>query len=174
MSSTHEGAETDAVRGYHGKWSKPGVPHKGWVCVEIEDLGSPTAECEMCENTTIRLAHHMQHPAFPEILVCGCICAGNMEGDVASAQFREKSARNASGRRQRWLSRKWRRSKAGNEFINLNGYNIVIFENDDGWIFRITNSKTNDGFTASKVLATQDAAKLRAFDAMIWMKARGR
>lgn len=26
-----------------GKWSKAGVPHKGWHCVDIEDLGEPAA-----------------------------------------------------------------------------------------------------------------------------------
>jgi hypothetical protein len=32
-----------------GKWIQPGVPHKGWTCVDIEDLDAPDSICEMCE-----------------------------------------------------------------------------------------------------------------------------
>lgn len=33
-----------------GEWAQCGVPHKGWTCVDIEDLGEPSAVCEMCER----------------------------------------------------------------------------------------------------------------------------
>jgi hypothetical protein len=32
-----------------GKWALPGVPHKGWTCASIDDLGEPSHVCEMCE-----------------------------------------------------------------------------------------------------------------------------
>ena len=32
-----------------GKWSQPGVPHKGSSCVGIDDAGEPSHRCEMCE-----------------------------------------------------------------------------------------------------------------------------
>ena len=31
--------EDQLVATKHGKWSKTGVPHRGWICVDIEDLG---------------------------------------------------------------------------------------------------------------------------------------
>jgi hypothetical protein len=89
-----------------GKWSQPGVPHKGWTCVDIEDLGEPSAVCEMCETQEIRYVHHMEHPNYVGSLGCGCICAGRMEEDYEGARRREQAFRNAAGRRQRWLSRK--------------------------------------------------------------------
>ena len=32
-----------------GKWAQAGVPHKGWVCEDIEDAGAPDFTCQMCE-----------------------------------------------------------------------------------------------------------------------------
>lgn len=71
-----------------GKWSVPGVPHRGWNCIDIEDLGSPEAACEMCKRKEIKCVHVMRHPDYPETLNCGCICAGHMEEDVERARRR--------------------------------------------------------------------------------------
>lgn len=69
-----------------GKWIEPGVPHKGWQCTGIEDLGEPAATCEMCEVMPIRYVHTMAHDDYPGELGCGCICAGHMEEDPVGAQ----------------------------------------------------------------------------------------
>jgi hypothetical protein len=65
-----------------GKWTRPGVPHKSWTCVDIEDLGSPSHVCEMCEFSAVRYVHIMTHPAYIGPLRVGCICAGHMEADL--------------------------------------------------------------------------------------------
>lgn len=52
--------EEQLVANRRGKWSAAGVPHRGWHCVDIEDLGEPQAECEMCESQTIRYVHHIE------------------------------------------------------------------------------------------------------------------
>ena len=70
--------------GTRGKWSQAGVPHRGWQCIDIEDLGEPYAECQMCESQIVRYVHYMEHHSYSEILEVGCICAGHMEGDVAA------------------------------------------------------------------------------------------
>lgn len=64
----------------HGKWSLPGVPHKGWSCVHFEDLGEPSQICGMCESAEVRFVHYMEHPEFSETLAVGCVCAEHMEG----------------------------------------------------------------------------------------------
>jgi len=84
----------------HGKWSQPGVPHRGWVCVDVEDLGSPSAICEMCETAEIRYVHHMQHDDYLAGLGVGCICAENMEQDYVGPRLREKRLRQRAQRRQ--------------------------------------------------------------------------
>ena len=155
-----------------GKWSQPGVPHKGWSCIDIEDLGEPSATCEMCETQEIRYVHHMQHPEYPDVLGCGCVCAGHMESDYEGARQREKAVRNASARRRKWLTRDWRVSRNGNPFLNADGYNIVVYPAGQGWGFRVSNRSTDKNLVSRRVLTSMDAAKLRAFDAMIWMKER--
>lgn len=65
-----------------GKWSQPGVHHRGWTRIEKYD-SCPDGEpiwlvCEMCEKREIRHVHVMQHPGYPETLECGATCAKNM------------------------------------------------------------------------------------------------
>ena len=64
-------------------WKDEEVPHSGWNCVGVEDLGAPIGICEMCGYQIIRYAHRMEHPKFRN-LICGCVCAGKMEGRVRS------------------------------------------------------------------------------------------
>lgn len=165
---------TETLARMTGKWSQPGVPHKGWSCVDIEDLGEPSATCEMCETQEIRYVHHMEHANYPQVLACGCVCAGHMEDNYEGAQQREKGMRNANSRKRRWLTRDWRISRGGNPFLNADGYNVVVYPaGSRGWNFRVKNRSTDKGVASRQPLITQDAAKLRAFDAIVWMKQRG-
>ena len=161
-----------------GKWGQPGVPHKGWTCVDIEDLGEPSATCEMCEMQEIRYAHHMTHPAFPSGLAVGCVCAGKLEEDYEGARQREVEFRNVQARRKNWLKRKWRLSPHGNAYLNVDGYNVVVFPDcrpePTVWSFRITNRTTNRPSPSHKRYSTEHAAKLTAFEALLWVKEHGR
>ena len=38
-------AEPDRERFGTGKWRQQGVPHRGWTCIDIEDLGEPAHTC---------------------------------------------------------------------------------------------------------------------------------
>ena len=157
-----------------GKWGQPGVPHKGWTCVNIEDLGEPSAICGMCERKEIRYVHYMEHPNYFEVLGCGCICAGHMEEDYEGAQRREALLHNAAARRKRWLSRDWRTSAKGNDFLNTDGYNAVVFRQGTGWSYFVKNRATQVAFHPSRPFISSDAAKLGAFDTMLWMKETGK
>lgn len=155
----------------YGKWSQPGVPKKGWACVGVEDLGSPDAICEMCEVQEIRYVHTMSHPDYADELNVGCVCAEKMEDDYVRPRLREKALRSAAGRKKRWLSRKWRISTRGNSYINTDGFNITIYSNRDGsWGGRIEEGESGRAVTSRKRYRTEDAAKLAAFDGMIFLK----
>ena len=157
-----------------GKWSEPGVPHKGWTCVDVDDLGSPSAICEMCETQSIRYVHYMTHPSFHGELGVGCVCAGKMEEDYERAKSREASVKSAAKRKRRWLTRDWNVSKNGNDYLNVNGYNIVIFSSSSTkgirWGYKVTDRVTESFVTSRNQLPTEEAAKLKAFDTMIFMK----
>lgn len=156
-----------------GKWRQPSVPHKGWTCVNIEDLGAPDAICEMCETQEIRYIHYMEHPAYAEVLGVGCICAGHMAEDYEGARRRELDLKNAGGRRRRWLTRKWKISAKGNPYLNTDGFNIVVFPKLDGsWGGRIEDRGTGCSVMSQRQYMSEDHAKLAAFDAMIFLKNR--
>ena len=105
-----------------GKWTDPGVPHRGWICVDMEDSGGVFNTCEMCEVQEIRFLHTMEHASYPGRLVCGCICAGHMEEDYAAARKREKVLVNRARRRLNWPDRAgWRVSARGNPYIQWAG-----------------------------------------------------
>lgn len=158
-----------------GKWRQPGVPHSGWICEDIEDLGAPTAVCQMCEVRSIRYVHHLTHPDFgDEALGVGCVCAEKMEQDYVQPRARERNLRNAAARKRRWLTRNWRISASGNDFLNTDGMNIVVFQRPNGtWSTRITDRFSSAKKYSRRTYASEDAAKLKAFDEMILLKTRG-
>lgn len=144
-----------------GKWREPGVPHKGWTCVGIEELEEQDHLCEMCEARHVRFVHVMQNSRYPNELRVGCVCAGHMEGDVAQAKEREKSARNRSSRRKTWISKGWRTSRKGNPYRNKEGLNASVFQSGRGWSTIVQNDHVK---LSASGLPTEDAAKLKAFE----------
>lgn len=154
-----------------GEWSRPKVPHKGWICVGIEDLGYPDHTCEMCEHAKVRYVHCMTHPDYPGEKSVGCYCAGSMEEDYVGAKKRESEFKRIAIRKSRWLSRNWRTSMAGNDYINVDDFIIVIYSGKyGGWSGRIT-----DEYGKKRLLnwnyKSSDEVKLAAFDVMInWRK----
>ena len=100
-------------------WNQPGVPHKGWHCVDVIDLAGDSFDegedyyetCQMCGQEGIRFVH---------------IMAVKMSGDKVGPKRREKELRNRASQRSRWLSRKWRQSRGGNYYLNISGHNIGV------------------------------------------------
>ena len=109
-------------------WKRDDVPHSGWVCVGVVDLGKPIATCEMCGRQIIRYAHYMAHPDYHQ-LTCGCVCAGRMEGNIDRARQREAELKNRSRRKKtKTVSRKtWRTSQKGNQFLKIDEHVLVVF-----------------------------------------------
>jgi len=145
-----------------GKWREPGAPHKGWQCINIEDLEEPCHLCEMCEVQIVRYVHTMFHPDYGTLDV-GCICAGYMEQDLAGARQRETSFKQRLSRRINWLRRTWRVSHSGNEFINTHdGFNVVVFQNGETWGARFLHKQSGYVRFSRRPYASADAAKLAA------------
>lgn len=157
-------SEQDHVTFRRGKWSMGGVPHRGWTCVDIEDLAAPDQLCEMCESQSIRYVHHMTHPKYPTTLAVGCICAGHMEGDLVAAQGRENAMRSRAGKRSRWLSRKWKISAKGNPYLQADGYRVTVYPRGGNWATTVCSL---DGTLVqhSRVnFSSPERAKLAGFD----------
>jgi hypothetical protein len=153
-----------------GKWTRAGVPHRGWTCIDVyddcPDNEEPTRVCEMCEIQIIRFVHVMRHREHPELEV-GCVCAGNMQGDYAGARRREQWLKNRGARRRVWLKRKWRTSTRGNEYVNADGFNVVVFWRNDQWSARVKHGDTDVELFVERRCETSAAAKLAALDLML-------
>lgn len=126
----------------------------------------------MCEVQEIRYVHSMEHADYPDILQCGCICAGHMEQDLAGAREREAEFKADGRRRSRWLSRQWRISGSGNDFLNADGFHIVVYRRGKIWAARIKHKETGRSRSSKLPHSTPEAAKFAAFDAMVAMKKR--
>jgi hypothetical protein len=141
------------------------VPHKGWTCTDVEDLGSSNMQiCEMCETSEIRYAHTMTHPDYKGRLVVGVVCAGHMEQDVQRARDREREVRNRSSRRERWPYSKWRVSRAGHEYRDRGGYRCLVQQWPQGWQLKILPLPDGEWIAGRKRFATVERAKLAGFD----------
>jgi hypothetical protein len=113
-----------------GRWCEPGVPHSGWECVLVEELGDLTA-CDMCQAAQIRYGHHMQHDDFDLTLVCCCACAEHMceeyDGKEAEGEARADAARKKS-----LQMIVWRTASSGNSvYCRADEFVAIVF-----WRFR--------------------------------------
>jgi hypothetical protein len=125
----------------------------------------------MCEAQVVRYVHTMAHPDVSFTLDVGCICAGHLEQDRAAAHRRETEFVQRLSRRSRWLTREWRVSMAGNEFLNTrDGFNVVVYRRSGVWGARVENRVTGAARLSRRPYLTADDAKLAAFDAMLRMK----
>lgn len=88
-------------------WNKAGIPHKGWVCVKMEDLGEPEFTCEMCGKEEIRFKHHMFHELENKQIAVGCVCAGAMQNGYENALEREYEFRKMVSRLDTFLKKPW-------------------------------------------------------------------
>jgi hypothetical protein len=179
VSATKDLAVQETAGG-SGKWKQRGVPHKGWTCVDVQDLGAPEAVCEMCEIIPIRYVHVMEHEDYDGQLGVGCVCAQHMEEDRVGPKRRERLLINAAKRRQKWLTRKWRESRKGNAFLNTRGFNVVVYPMQVGWSFHIAKPHPLAGYIAEaeskkwtprRRYKTEDGAKLGAFDMLELIRA---
>lgn len=109
-------------------WKRDDVPHEGWECTGIIDLGEPVGICRMCGYQIIRYVHIMKHPNYHRTIGAGCICAGKMEGDVEKAKAREAAFKNRQSRRETFLHLPRKRSRNGHEYIKYHGEIITLLE----------------------------------------------
>jgi len=156
-----------------GKWSRSGVPHKGWICSGVEDLEEPSATCEMCESVEIRYVHHMEHPSYPEALGVGCVCAEHMEEDYTAPRAREKRLRAAARRRITWARRDWSTSFRGNLYLNTEGYNLSVFPVSGpkrGWKVVVAHRSSGAQQEGRQIYPSSDAAQKAGLNALLWAK----
>jgi hypothetical protein len=122
----------------------------------------------------------MEHSELPLTMMMGCVCAGKYGGDPALPKLREKSLRNRAMRRRKWLERRWRVSQRRNDFLNVQGVNVVVFRSGSRYAYRykwdgyepiVEDGKETRKLRpvtyceySSRLYDTKDSAKLAVFD----------
>ncbi|MER9518447.1 hypothetical protein NKI44_13990 [Mesorhizobium sp. M0614] len=148
----------------YGKWSNPGVPHKGWTFVYEEDLESERMICEMCETEEIRFVHHMEHPNYKGDLRAGCICAGKMEENLEASGRRDREMRNRAARKRIFPSLKgWRVNERGNHILRRDGCRITAFLKEGSWSGCVENLTTKEKIWSNLPYSTPYEFKVAAF-----------
>ena len=109
-------------------WKRDDVPHEGWECIDIIDLGQPVGVCRMCGHQIIRYVHVMRHPEYPRTIGAGCVCAGRMEGDIEAAKARENEFKNRLARLETFMALPRKRSRNGHEYVKYKGEIITLLE----------------------------------------------
>lgn len=154
-----------------GKWSVPGYPHRGWICIELVDLGTLGEICEMCDWQDIRYVHVMSHSDVDEVLRVGCICAGYMEGDYTRAEEREAAHRNLARRERTWLTKGWRKAttffngelRPLREVSTVSKVRVEVFpkhgKRGDGWGARVTDTVTGERIDSRLMYDNPEAVK---------------
>lgn len=155
-----------------GKWSEPGVPHKGWHVVDYYKLDDREHLCEMCERQRVMFVHVMRHDDYPDDLEVGCVCAGHMEEDLERARQREVRYRNKRKRRDNWLTRKWRNSsRTDGHYLRTDGMVISVYPVSNYWSASIRHRASQHVRHSERRYKTPDEAKLAAFEVMMsWLE----
>ena len=146
--------------GEENLWKRDDVPHEGWVCEAIYDLGEPAGICRMCGHQVIRYVHVMRHPAYPKTIGAGCVCAGKMEGNVERAKEREAAFKNRQARLETFLRIPLKRSKNGNEYLKYKDEIITILRDK----YKEGHYKSVYRNAYSMAFSSKEAALLDIFD----------
>lgn len=158
-------------------WDKEGIPHKGWVCVEMVDLGEDLEDmdakdrknyyevCDMCSQEGIRYVHVMEHPEYDGQLRVGYKCAEKMEDDYIRPKNRETELRNKQSRRKNFIKKDWYQKQNGNFGLKYKGLHITVMPSkfksgEYGVIFNKKQIWIHNGI---KIKSFQEA-KLVAFE----------
>jgi hypothetical protein len=123
----------------------------------------------MCESVEIRYVHNMEHPDYPGTLGVGCICAEHMEEDYIRPRQREKRLRNEARRRANLPRRKWSLSRAGNPYLDAEGFNLtVVPASGSGFQLVVKNQGSGRSKRGKETYASVQAAKGASPAALLW------
>lgn len=145
-----------------------GAPTNGWICEDVEDLGSAEFTCELCGYDPIRYIHTMVHPQWNGKFRVGCVCDGTMSGNMLAAEQRDKAARLKSSRKAAFLKKQWAEHPAG--FMVLPKTRKTITAEKDSFrgreFYKVTVGGEPYQWWENKRIETLEAAKAVAFEVL--------
>jgi hypothetical protein len=79
-----------------------------------------------------------------------------------------KPDKRLTARRESWLRRPWRASENGNSFMNVRGFNVVVFASRKGYGIKIEQRYGERCQFGKRRFATRREAQITAFEALLW------
>ena len=119
----------------HCRWDQPGIPHRGWTYIDVEDVFPVLEECEMCGYPELRYVHILRHPEYGTIRV-GCVCAKALLQGYADPAAREKTLKNRGKRLETFCKREWTyKPDTGNFTLRYKGVFLTLMKSryGPGW-----------------------------------------
>lgn len=153
-------------KGCHSKEHGILPPDGGWEYCGEDDLGSLSGECERC-GREIRYEHQIYHPKWGYLIV-GSGCADILTNSSEASEEEERCKKRAQRYRRYVNSSRWKHHKNG-YFIELDGYQIKIWEHLPYYNIQIKFSLWEKGkhrlesLSSKKKYLSLEDAKERAF-----------
>lgn len=151
------------------EWNKAGIPHKGWTCVDVEDIAEyfddaeeiEYEQCEMCGRERIRFVHIMRHPDYPDELRVGCVCAEKMSDDYVNPRRAEDTLKKRAVRRKNFNRKEWSYNPAKNTYSKkYKGEYITIMQGRYGnWGVFFAGKRIWD-YDGSKIRSMEEAERI--------------
>ena len=146
---------------------KPGLPRKGWRCIQFYDLredGSPPDEtnyatCEVCNHYPVRYVHVLQHDKYPDEIKVGCDCAENLTENYKNLQVGQT---NREAEKLKRLLRQWKAS-----CLKVERFHLAVFpgkNKQDFWKWGVINRYTGYTRISKRLYPTIDEAKLECLN----------
>lgn len=152
------------------RWDNPDMPHKGWTCIGMEDLGEFVDQgeieyesCEMCGKEKIRYVHIMDHKEYGTIRV-GSSCAAKMEEDYVKSGQRDDECKKRAARRSNFLKQRWHARENGNFTLKYKGDIITIIKSKFGHSYGVIFKGSFVWEYKGRKNMNLDIAKRAAFD----------
>lgn len=84
------------------RWKNNGLPRKGWIVKDTEDMGDLIETCDWC-GTDIRYVHWIYHEEIEQTTKCGIICAEALTEDYVTHRAKEKALKSLANKKIRKL-----------------------------------------------------------------------
>ncbi len=133
-------------------------PRTGWTLLDVEDLGEPSSNCELCD-TEIRYVFLIQHPQWGFLNV-GTVCCDDLTGTAEACETERRMKR-----RRRFIeSPRWKRVRRGTA-IKLNGIRVYVLPWGNG--YRVRMAGNGSSVLGARVYESEPQARGVAFDTIV-------
>lgn len=150
-----------------GRGTEASLPLHGWIRVAADQTEPRGGTCDGCRRVFARPAHILRHHSCDGVLRLDEPCSRELRVKPQQAEPKPP-ARSRATKRLQWLARAWKRGSGFDGPLSLpaDGYVTTVWPRESGWRFEIRPVGHAEVCQAGAGYASDDAARLAAFDAI--------